>query len=66
MECETTVASSDYKLRARVAERREVAKGTLLVIFDLLGEEVEFPYRELARKIKGFAVERLDRQCAPE
>jgi len=29
-------------LRARVAEKREVAKGTLLVAFDLLGEEVEF------------------------
>jgi ferredoxin-NADP reductase len=29
-------------LRARVFEKREVAKGTLLVLFDLLGEEVEF------------------------
>jgi NAD(P)H-flavin reductase len=29
-------------LLARVAEKREVAKGTLLVLFDLLGEEVEF------------------------
>jgi ferredoxin-NADP reductase len=29
-------------LRARVAEKREVAKGTLLVVFDLLGEEVDF------------------------
>jgi ferredoxin-NADP reductase len=29
-------------LRARVSEKREVAKGTLLVLFDLLGEEVEF------------------------
>jgi ferredoxin-NADP reductase len=29
-------------LRARVTEKREVAKGTLLVIFDLLGEEAEF------------------------
>jgi ferredoxin-NADP reductase len=29
-------------LRARVIEKREVAKGTLLVIFDLLGEEVGF------------------------
>ena len=29
-------------MRARVAEKREVAKGTLLVVFDLLGEEVEF------------------------
>jgi ferredoxin-NADP reductase len=28
-------------LRARVFEKREVAKGTLLVLFDLLGEEVE-------------------------
>jgi ferredoxin-NADP reductase len=29
-------------LRARVAEKREVARGTLLVVFDLLGAEVEF------------------------
>jgi ferredoxin-NADP reductase len=29
-------------LLARVTEKREVAKGTLLVVFDLLGEEVEF------------------------
>ena len=29
-------------MRARVAEKREVAKGTLLVLFDLLDEEVEF------------------------
>ena len=29
-------------MHARVAEKREVAKGTLLVVFDLLGEEVEF------------------------
>ena len=29
-------------MRARVAEKREVAKGTLLVVFDLLGEEVAF------------------------
>jgi ferredoxin-NADP reductase len=29
-------------LQARVAEKREVARGTLLVVFDLLGEEVEF------------------------
>src|SRR5438132_618317 len=29
-------------MRARVFEKREVAKGTLLVLFDLLGEEVEF------------------------
>jgi ferredoxin-NADP reductase len=27
---------------ARIKEKREVAKGTLLVVFDLLGEEVEF------------------------
>jgi ferredoxin-NADP reductase len=27
---------------ARIKEKREVAKGTLLVIFDLLGEEVDF------------------------
>jgi ferredoxin-NADP reductase len=29
-------------VRARIKEKREVAKGTLLVIFDLLGREVEF------------------------
>ena len=29
-------------MRARIAEKREVAKGTLLVLFDLLGEEVDF------------------------
>jgi ferredoxin-NADP reductase len=29
-------------VRARVEEKREVAKGTLLVLFDLLGEEVDF------------------------
>ena len=29
-------------MRARVFEKREVAKGTLLVLFDLLGAEVEF------------------------
>ena len=29
-------------MRAQVAEKREVAKGTLLVTFDLLGEEVDF------------------------
>ena len=29
-------------MRARVKEKREVAKGTLLVLFDLLGEEVDF------------------------
>ncbi len=29
-------------MRASVAEKREVAKGTLLVLFDLLGEEVDF------------------------
>jgi ferredoxin-NADP reductase len=29
-------------VRARVAEKREIAKGTLLVLFDLLGEEVDF------------------------
>lgn len=29
-------------MRARVAEKREIAKGTLLVLFDLLGEEVDF------------------------
>jgi ferredoxin-NADP reductase len=29
-------------MRARIKEKREVAKGTLLVSFDLLGEEVDF------------------------
>jgi ferredoxin-NADP reductase len=29
-------------VRAQVKERREVAKGTLLVVFDLLGREVDF------------------------
>jgi ferredoxin-NADP reductase len=29
-------------VRARIAEKHEVAKGTLLVLFDLLGEEVDF------------------------
>jgi ferredoxin-NADP reductase len=29
-------------MRARIKDKREVAKGTLLVIFDLLGEEVDF------------------------
>jgi ferredoxin-NADP reductase len=29
-------------MRAHIKEKREVAKGTLLVVFDLLGEEVDF------------------------
>ena len=29
-------------MRAQIKEKREVAKGTLMVVFDLLGEEVEF------------------------
>jgi ferredoxin-NADP reductase len=29
-------------MRARVKEKREVAKGTLMVVFDLLGREVDF------------------------
>src|SRR6266487_1466106 len=29
-------------MRAKIKEKREVAKGTLLVLFDLLGEEVDF------------------------
>src|SRR3954451_24878213 len=29
-------------MRAKIKEKREVAKGTLLVIFDLLGAEVDF------------------------
>ena len=30
------------EMRARIKEKREVAKGTLLVVFDLLGREVDF------------------------
>jgi ferredoxin-NADP reductase len=29
-------------MRARIKEKREVAKGTLLVVFDLLGEELDY------------------------
>ena len=29
-------------MQAKVKEKREVAKGTLMVVFDLLGEEVDF------------------------
>ena len=29
-------------MRARIKEKREVAKGTLMVVFDLLGSEVDF------------------------
>jgi ferredoxin-NADP reductase len=29
-------------LKARIKEKRDVAKGTLMVVFDLLGEEVDF------------------------
>jgi len=29
-------------MRARIKEKREVAKGTLFVVFDLLGAEVDF------------------------
>jgi ferredoxin-NADP reductase len=29
-------------VKARIKEKRDVAKGTLMVVFDLLGEEVEF------------------------
>src|SRR3954447_22526887 len=29
-------------MRAKIKEKREVAKGTLLVVFDLLGAEVDF------------------------
>jgi NAD(P)H-flavin reductase len=29
-------------MQARIKEKQEVAKGTLLVTFDLLGEEVDF------------------------
>src|SRR6266516_1179047 len=29
-------------MRALIQEKREVAKGTLLVVFDLLGEELDF------------------------
>src|SRR6266581_7589873 len=29
-------------MRAKIKEKREVAKGTLMVVFDLLGQEVDF------------------------
>jgi hypothetical protein len=29
-------------MRAKIKEKREVAKGTLMVVFDLLGAEVDF------------------------
>jgi hypothetical protein len=29
-------------VKARIKEKRDVAKGTLMVVFDLLGEEVDF------------------------
>src|ERR671922_2154610 len=29
-------------MRARIKEKREVARGTLMVVFDLLGQEVDF------------------------
>ena len=29
-------------MRAKIKEKQEVAKGTLMVVFDLLGEEVDF------------------------
>jgi 2-polyprenylphenol hydroxylase and related flavodoxin oxidoreductases len=29
-------------MQAKIKEKREVAKGTLMVVFDLLGEEVDF------------------------
>ena len=29
-------------MKARIKEKREIARGTLLVTFDLLGEEVDF------------------------
>ena len=29
-------------MRAQIKEKREVAEGTLLVVFDLLGREVQF------------------------
>jgi len=32
----------EREMKARIKEKREVAKGTLLVTFDLLGEEVDF------------------------
>jgi ferredoxin-NADP reductase len=38
--CDTLVRSRP--VRAQIKEKREVAKGTLLVVFDLLGREVDF------------------------
>ena len=32
----------NWDMRALIKEKREVAKGTLMVVFDLLGEEVDF------------------------
>lgn len=36
------IDGEDVGVRARIKEKQEVAKGTLLVTFDLLGEEVDF------------------------
>src|SRR5437763_16035457 len=41
-------------MRARIKEKREVAKGTLMVVFDLLGRKVDF------RPAQYFWVELLD------
>jgi ferredoxin-NADP reductase len=38
----TAVYGKDLGVRARIKEKQEVAKGTLLVTFDLLGEEMDF------------------------
>ena len=38
----TVVYGKDLGVRARIKEKQEVAKGTLLVTFDLLGEELDF------------------------
>jgi ferredoxin-NADP reductase len=47
-------------VRAKIKEKREVAKGTLMVVFDLLGEEVDF------RPGQYFWVELLDPPYADE
>jgi ferredoxin-NADP reductase len=38
----TQLAARGWTVRARIKEKQEVAKGTLLVTFDLLGEQVDF------------------------
>jgi hypothetical protein len=46
-------------MQARIKEKREVAKGTLLVTFDLLGEEVAVTSPN-ERGVLGFATRMRD------